>query len=204
MASNTSRTEFPVSEVVEAQGHLVDSHIMERIFDSVVEFGGRFEVQHFAIGRTNSDPSSLRLRIEAGSREQMERLMTQLLELGCTAVDSVDAELKPAEKDCCVPEDFYSTTNQRTQVRHRGQWLEAESQRMDAMVVVRDGVAICRRLRDIKQGDPVVVGMKGIRVVPESKERDRSSFAFMSNEISSERQVEMAVAQTAALMHQTR
>ena len=29
-----------ISEVVEAQGHLIDSHIMERIFDTVVEFGG--------------------------------------------------------------------------------------------------------------------------------------------------------------------
>ena len=28
-------------EVVEAQGHLIDSHIMEQIFDQVVEFNGR-------------------------------------------------------------------------------------------------------------------------------------------------------------------
>jgi len=194
----------PLCEVVEAQGHLIDSHIMERIFDSVVEYGGRFEVENFKIGRTNSDPSSLRLRVEAPSQEQMEHLMTQLLGLGCAPVDSGDAELKAAEKDRCAPEDFYSTTNQRTLIRHRGQWLEAQNQRMDAMVVVRDGVAQCRRLRDIKAGDPVVTGMKGIRVIPEAKERDRLAFAFMSNEISSERQVETAVAQTATLMRQAR
>jgi len=46
--------------------------------------------------------------------------------------------------------------------------------------------------------------MRGIRVVPESKERDRLAFAFMSNGISSERQVETAVRQTAMLMEQTR
>ena len=204
MPEDSNRTQFPISEVVEAQGHLIDSHIMEGIFDSVVEYGGRFEVQHFSIGRTNSDPSSLRLRVEAVSQAVMDRLMTQLLGLGCAAVDSGDVELRPAEKDCCVPEDFYSTTNQRTQVRYGGQWIEAQSQRMDAMVVVRDGAAICRRLRDVKAGDQVVVGMKGIRVVPEAKERDRSAFAFMSNEISSERQVETAVAHTAAIMHQAR
>ena len=45
--------------------------------------------------------------------------------------------------------------------------------------------------------------MKGIRVVPEAKERDRQSFAFMSNDISSERQVETSVGQTAAIMEQT-
>ena len=204
MPQQSPNLDLPLSEVVEAQGHLIDSHIMERIFDSVVEFGGRFEVQHFRIGRTNGDPSSLRLRVEAPSEEQMEHMMTQLLGLGCAPVDSGDAELKFAEKDRCAPEDFYSTTNQRTLVRYRGQWLEAQNQRMDAMVVIRDGVAQCRRLRDVKAGDPVVTGMRGIRVIPEAKERDRMAFAFMSNDISSERQVETAVAQTAAIMRQVR
>lgn len=192
------------SEVVEAQGHLIDSHIMERIFDTVVEFGGSFEVEQFSIGRTNGEPSSLRLRVEAPSPDLMEHMMTQLLGLGCAPVDSGDAELKAAERDRCAPEEFYSTTNQRTLVRHRGHWLEVGNQRMDAMIVVRDGVAQCRRLRDVQANDPIVVGMKGIRVLPEAKERDRHSFSFMSNEISSERQVETAVAQTAAMMRQVR
>ncbi len=46
------------------------------------------------------------------------------------------------------------------------------------------------------------MGLRGIRVMPESKERDRLAFAFMSNGISSERQVETAVRQTAALVRQ--
>ncbi|MBL8222910.1 MAG: hypothetical protein JNL62_26965, partial [Bryobacterales bacterium] len=33
---------MPFHEVVEAEGHLIDSHIMEQIFDSVVEHEGRF------------------------------------------------------------------------------------------------------------------------------------------------------------------
>lgn len=202
--AQSSRVELPFSEVVEAQGHLIDSHIMERIFDSVVEHGGRFEVEHFSIGRTNSDPSKLRLKVEAPSQVSFEKMLTQLLGLGCAPVDSGDAEFSIAERDKCAPEDFYSTTNQVTQVRYKGQWLEAANQRMDAMIVISGDSAACRRLRDIKAGDRVVTGMKGIRVIPESKERDRQSFAFMSNEISSERQVETSVGQTAAIMQQTR
>jgi len=72
------------------------------------------------------------------------------------------------------------------------------------MIVVEEGRAVCRRLRDLRQGDRMVVGLRGIRVAPESKERDRLSFAFMSNGISSERQVETAVRQTAELVRQTR
>jgi lysine-ketoglutarate reductase/saccharopine dehydrogenase-like protein (TIGR00300 family) len=199
---NDIRASF--QEVVEAEGHLIDSHIMERIFDAVVEYSGRFEVEQFRIGKTNSDASHLRLKVETESAHDMELLLGQLLKLGCTPVHAGDAELKIVEKDCCAPDDFYSTTNQRTFVRHESKWVLAESQRMDAVIVVRDGRAVCRRLRDLRAGDPVVVGMRGIRVIPEAKERDRLSFAFMSNEISSERQVETAVRQTARLMEQVR
>jgi lysine-ketoglutarate reductase/saccharopine dehydrogenase-like protein (TIGR00300 family) len=115
-------------------------------------------------------------------------------------VDSSDAVLSTVERDCCAPEDFYSTTNHKTHVRNGQRWIEVENQRMDAMVVVSDGRAWCRRLRDLRAGDAIVVGMRGIRVTPESKERDRLSFAFMANSISSERQVETAVRQTTALV----
>ena len=204
MTTPATQTELPFSETVEAQGHLIDSHIMEQIFDTVVEFGGRFEVEHFSIGRTNSDASRLRLRVEAPDAEELGKMMTQLLGLGCAPVDIGEAELREAECDRCAPEDFYSTTNQRTLVRVGAQWIEVANQRMDAIIVVGNGKAACRKLRDVKKGDKIVVGMKGIRVVPEAKERDRLQFAFMSNDISSERQVETAVGQTAAIMRQVR
>jgi lysine-ketoglutarate reductase/saccharopine dehydrogenase-like protein (TIGR00300 family) len=117
-------------------------------------------------------------------------------------VDTGDAALATVERDRCAPEDFYSTTNHRTQVRVAGEWIEAHGQRMDAMIVVTGSQARCRRLRDLRQGDRIVVGLRGIRVIPESKERDRLAFAFMANGISSERQVETAVRQTAALVRQ--
>src|SRR6266849_9933965 len=156
-------------EVVEAQGHLIDSHVMEQIFDKVVEYNGRFEVEQFRIGRTNSEPSYLRLKVEAPSQDVMDHLLQQLLGLGCSPVDSGDAQLRTVERNRCAPDDFYSTTNHRTLVRHGQQWIEVGSQRMDACVVVADGGAVCRRMRDLQTGDQVVVGMRGIRVVPESK-----------------------------------
>ena len=194
---------MPFQEVVEAQGHLIDSHIMENIFDTVVEYSGRFEVQQFHVGRTNSEPSYLRLKVETHDDDTLQRLLATLLELGCAPADTGDAALREVERDCCAPEEFYSTTNHRTAVRHEQKWIEVENQRMDAMIVVEDGRASCRRLRDLRRGDRIVTGLRGIRVIPEAKERDRLAFAFMSNGISSERQVETAVRQTAALVRHT-
>jgi lysine-ketoglutarate reductase/saccharopine dehydrogenase-like protein (TIGR00300 family) len=191
---------MPFQEVVEAEGHLIDSHIMENIFDKVVEYHGRFEVREFRIGRTNVEGSYLRMLVETPDAPSLERLLESLLELGCAPLDSGDAELRTVERDRCAPEDFYSTTNHRTHVRIGERWIESENQRMDAMIVVHEGRAFCRRLRDLRQGERIVVGLRGIRVTPESKERDRLSFAFMANGISSERQVDTAVRQTAALV----
>src|SRR6476646_6263388 len=98
-------------EVVEAEGHLIDSHVMENIFDTVVEYNGRFEVEKFQIGRTNSEPSYLRLKVETPDSDSLQRLLVVLLELGCAPVDTGDAVLRPVERDRCAPEDFYSTTN---------------------------------------------------------------------------------------------
>ncbi len=129
-------------EVVEAEGHLIDSHIMEQIFDTVIEYHGRFEVEHFHIGRTNADPSRLRLRVEAPDRASFEKMLSQLHALGCAPVEEQDAAFARVERDRCAPEDFYSTTNHRTLVRRGGQWHEVQNQRMDAVIVWENGQAV--------------------------------------------------------------
>jgi arginine dihydrolase len=60
-------------EVVEAEGHLIDSHLMEQIFDTVVEYNGKFEVEEFRTGRTNADKSYLRLRVETPDAQPVDR-----------------------------------------------------------------------------------------------------------------------------------
>jgi len=105
-----------------------------------------------------------------------------------------------ADLDGCAPTDFYSTTNHETHIRRGGKWLAVADQRMDAAIVVDGHQASCRKLRDIRKGDVVVCGVEGIRVVPTFQDRDRHGFAFMSNEVSSERRVEAAVVRIAEMM----
>lgn len=188
------------TEIVEAEGHLVDSQILSKIFDRVIECGAEFEVVAFNLGRTNQDFSHLELRVTAQTAQVLARTLEELIELGCYQTAVADALLRPAEADCVVPDDFYSTTNHRTFVRTDGSWLEASRQRMDAVIVVNGGHAECRKLRDVRRGDPVVCGVYGVRIQPEFKERDRLGFAFMANDISSERRTETAVWKIAELM----
>ena len=194
------------SEIVEAEGHLVDSQILSNIMDRVIECGAVYEVLDFTLGRTNDQFSYLRLRVVAPSKETLDKTLEELVELGCYQAQITDAQLKPAPMDRVVPDDFYSTTNHRTYLRFNGAWQEVERQRMDAVIVVDESAngprAVCRKLRDVRQGEMVVCGAQGIRIQPEFKARDRMGFAFMANEISSERRAETAVRKVAQMMRQ--
>jgi lysine-ketoglutarate reductase/saccharopine dehydrogenase-like protein (TIGR00300 family) len=190
--------------IVTAEGHLVDSQLLKSIFDRVIERGADFEVQHFELGRTNEDISRLTLKISAPDEGTLGQLVEDLIPFGCYAVGEKDATIRDVDIDGCAPEDFYSSTNQRTEVRLRGRWAEVEKQRMDAAVVVKNGRASCRKLRELRVGEKVVCGLEGIRVTPAFRERDRTDFSFMSNEVSSERRVEASVARIARMMHQTK
>jgi lysine-ketoglutarate reductase/saccharopine dehydrogenase-like protein (TIGR00300 family) len=194
----------PHSAVVSAQGHLIDSNILNTIFDIVIERGGAFEVTEFQIGRTNDDFSRVTMKVSAATPEKLQRLVEDLSPFGCHPVGEEDALVRTADRDGCVPDDFYSTTNLRTHVRVGGRWLEVQRQRMDAVIVIEDLRAECRKLREVRVGDRIVCGLKGLRVSPEFRERDRGDFAFMSNEISSERRVEASVARIAHVMRETK
>ena len=192
------------SDTIEAQGHLIDSGLLSALFDKIIEFRGSYEILTFDIGRTNDDPSRIQMRITAPDRTSLDDLLQQITTFGAHPVRERDVLIKPAEKDRCVPDDFYSTTNHRTHVRLGGQWIDVESQRMDAVIVVTGQTASCRKLRDVKAGEGIVCGHDGIRVTPEFRERDRLGFAFMSNDVSSERRVEGSVARIALMMREVK
>jgi arginine dihydrolase len=192
------------SDTIEAQGHLIDSGLLSAIFDKIIELKGSYEILDFDIGRTNDDPSRIKMRVTVPDKPTLADLLQQITIFGAHAVRERDTLVKPAEKDRCVPDDFYSTTNHRTQVRLNGHWVDVENQRMDAVIVVDGQRAACRKLRDVKAGERVVCGHAGIRVTPEFKERDRLGFAFMSNDVSSERRVEGSVARIAQMMREVK
>jgi len=69
------------SETVEARGHLIDSQLMTRILDKVIEYGGQFEMLDFKVGRTNEEFSTARLRVTAPSQGDLTALLEESIPL---------------------------------------------------------------------------------------------------------------------------
>jgi lysine-ketoglutarate reductase/saccharopine dehydrogenase-like protein (TIGR00300 family) len=193
-----------VSETVEAEGHLIDSGNFQSILTTIVEHGSEYEILRFAIGRKNEEGSHLTLELKADTDDRLQDLLSKLSVFGCYVKGTPAAVLRPADMDGAAPDDFYSTTNHRTSVFLDDEWVTAANQRMDSALVVENGAVSCRKLRDLKKGDLVVCGMQGVRVAPEVQSRDKPTFGFMSNEVSSERRVETAVTRIAELMRRVK
>lgn len=193
-----------VSETVEAEGHLIDSGNFQSILTTIVEHGSEYEILRFDIGRKNEEGSRLTLKLQSDTNERLQDLLAKLSVFGCYVKGTPNAVLRPADIDGAAPDDFYSTTNHRTAVFLKGEWVTAADQRMDAALVVNNGSVSCRKLRDIRKDDLVVCGMQGVRVSPEVQSRDKPTFGFMSNEVSSERRVETVVARVAEMMRRVK
>ncbi|MGH9847496.1 MAG: TIGR00300 family protein, partial [Blastocatellia bacterium] len=83
------------AEIVEAEGHLVDSQILSKVMDRVIECGAVYEVVDFRLGRTNDEFSQLQLRVLAPSEETLRKTLDELVELGCYQARISDATMKP-------------------------------------------------------------------------------------------------------------
>ena len=201
------------SRTIRLEGHLLDSGLINRALDLVVESGGSFQVLNFNLGEQRQSTSAAEVKVTAPSHEVMEGILSQLIALGAVDLpqDERDAKLEPCTQPGVSPDDFYVSTIYPTEVRIDGKWVKVQNQRMDGAIAVThtaDGVvARCKLLRDLEVGDQVVVDVQGIRTIrkPESREqRNTQEFSFMSAGVSSERRVELVVEQVAWELRQIR
>src|SRR5207248_8686405 len=108
------------------------------------------------------------IEVRAPSGDALREVLDAIHDHGATPVSSQDCTLVPADMDGAFPEGFYSTTNHRTQVRLGGEWVEVEDQEMDCGILV-DGEgtsARCIPMTEVRVGDRIVVGKRGLRVLP--------------------------------------
>ena len=194
------------NETIELIGHIIDSWILPRVWDIIMDRGGNFSVEEMRIGTHKTDPSYARMKVEAPNDEVLELILSELMQFGAILVHGNDAQTARVEQHGVLPAKFYSTTNLPTQVRLRGQWVEVEQIEMDVAVVIdrAHNRAFCKPMHDVEVGEEVVIGHDGIRVIPFERARDREAFAFMQSNVSSEKVKVLAIHEIARQMRETR
>lgn len=204
--SSPNPAPLPVVEDVEINGHVIDSLILPKILDLITGYGGAFKIKQITIGQQRNDPSFALIEVQANSRAELDQILGQISDHGAVPAAKQDCRLVEADMDAAFPEGFYSTTNQRTEIRRQGHWQPVADQEMDCGIRVdpKTGEATCIAMTDVRQGESYVVGHAGVRVFPEQRNAERRLFEFMASSVSSEKPKGVAIREVAHQLHRTR
>ncbi len=197
--------EMKVKEI-ELKGHIIDSFILPKVFDTIMDLDGEFEVLQFEIGKHKTDPSYARILVKGKDRRHLDDILGELHKAGATVPEIKETKLETAPKDMTLPENFYSTTNHPTYIRLNNDWVVVKNIEMDCCIVVNKAKnqALCKPISQMKKGDLVAVGKEGIRVEPPERPREYSVFEFMKSTVSSEKPNRIIVKQIASAIREVK
>ncbi|MGH9246151.1 MAG: TIGR00300 family protein [Acidimicrobiales bacterium] len=189
------------TETVVLEGHIVDSLLLPKVLDLILDAGADYRIDDVLIGKTNLDPSRAVIEVSHAEDDALEALLEQLQVHGANRTTDGDARLVPADQDGVLPAGFYSTTNLATEVRVDSHWVAVENPEMDCGLVVSGAPDHVRvrtvAMHRIRVGDGVVVGHNGVRVHAPEKPRDARAFEFMTSDVSSEKPKALLLARVA-------
>jgi lysine-ketoglutarate reductase/saccharopine dehydrogenase-like protein (TIGR00300 family) len=164
--------------------------ILTRIFDKIMDLNGDFQVLEFSVGKKKEESSYARLLVQGKDWQHLHLILESVYREGAQPISVQQVILEPANNDMVMADDFYSTTNNATQIYYDGSWIDVEDMMMDKCIVVdtKKKTAACKMIRDIKKGDMMVVGEQGVKIIPQERPREGVDiFQFMSSNSSSER-----------------
>ncbi len=193
------------SQEIEVGGHIIDSSILTKIFDKIMDLQGEFDVQKIDIGKKKKDQSFARLLITGKNQKHLDEILESVYRLGAISKIQQQITLKKSPKNNVMPDNFYSTTNNHTQVFHKGRWIPVENMMMDKCIVLKGNRAFCVPVRDVKKNDLIIVGEKGIKITPPERPREGVNvFEFMGSSSSSERPTQHIAKQVADDIYNTK
>jgi lysine-ketoglutarate reductase/saccharopine dehydrogenase-like protein (TIGR00300 family) len=156
------------SETIELRGHIIDSLILPKVLDQIVTHGASFNIKEIKVGQKRENQSFARIEVETESGEALDELILRLRQHGAEVPGRANVQLAKAPEVGVLPHDFYVTTNQQTFIRLGGKEIEVQSAMMDSAVAVDQKKRTARAVKffDVQEGDEIVVGHQGVRVVP--------------------------------------
>jgi len=184
-----------MKEEIELKGHIIDSLILPRVLDAIMDLKGNFQILQLDVGKTKTDESYAKILVDGPAElfDELERLGALLPR------EEVKTEAAPADKT--LPDKFYGTTHHPTFVYLNGDWTPVKELEMDCVIVIGGNKAVCKRQGLVRKGDKVVVGLKGVKVEAPQRSREPSDiFGFMSSQISPEKPINYLIKDLAGEM----
>ena len=181
--------------------------ILTKIWNRIMELGGDFDTLEFKVGKHKTSHSFARILVKGKNKTHLKDILDEIIPLGAVPTKVTEVVVKPAPANMVFPDNFYSTTNNPTQIYYNKKWIAVEGTMMDKVIVVdsKNKRARCKPIREVKKDDLIVVGEDGIHVKPPERSRENTGiFSFMSSGSSSEKPAMAIIKQIAKDIHQSK
>ncbi len=194
------------TETVTLEGHIIDSLILAKVLDTILQMGGTFDMTEMKVGATREESSLTKIKVQADSPKLLDEILQAIQPHGAVVVQVADCTIAPAPKEGVLPDSFYATSHLPTQVRVNNQWLDVEAIEMDLAIRISGDPPKAHTvpMAEVKTADMIVTGRNGVRVFPLERPKERDVFAFMEAQVSSERPHQHIIADVAKRMRMVR
>src|SRR5436309_14053151 len=96
-------------ETILLHGHIVDSLLLPKVLDRILQYGGSFEIAHIRIGKTREEPSDARIIVQAESPELLAGIIAAVQAQGASGEKEAGWQSAAASADGDLPEELCGT-----------------------------------------------------------------------------------------------
>ncbi len=154
--------------IIELSGHIIDSLTLAKVIDKIQAAGCEYQINDLQIGQKKNDISTAQISVWTEDQPLLTTLLEELKPYGVKTLMDHAVDLEPCPKDGVVPENAYIRLNPPTEILYQDQWLPVERQGIDLVIVLdpKTKSAHLQKTKEVKQGNLVVVGDNGIKILP--------------------------------------
>jgi hypothetical protein len=128
--------------------------ILIKIWNRIMELGGDFDTLEFKVGKHKTSHSYVIILVKGKNKKHLEDILDEIIPLGAVPFEVTEVVVAPAPSNFVFPDNFYSTTNNPTQIYYNNQWISVDGTMMDKVIVVdpKNKRARCTPIKEVKKG----------------------------------------------------
>ncbi len=74
------------TQVVELEGHIIDSLTLPKVYDEILDRGGNYTTEEISMGKRREDQSYARIKISAPTNDILNNILDRITKLGVVLI----------------------------------------------------------------------------------------------------------------------
>jgi hypothetical protein len=154
--------------IIELSGHIIDSLTLAKVIDRIQAAECNYQINDLQIGQKKNDMSTAQISLWPRNTETLNALLLDLKAYGVYPLEESAADMGACPADKVIPAGAYVRFMPPMEVQLNGQWQPVDQEGDDLIIVVnpQHQTAQLKKIAEVKQGDLVVMGKAGVRMLP--------------------------------------